>query len=137
MSIPRCAKCKKVLEDCGCDGPQGVLTTSLFASALSRLLDETGMFTRKEWARFFGVQPQLLEAWEQDEIFPRPDFLRVMLDLLNSAAGVPKAPLDEFQALMVKPLEEISPCGSSLKTKNLKEYLARDIRRAKRYGGLR
>lgn len=130
--MPRCAKCKKVLEDCGCDGPQGVLKPSVFSTALVGLLDGTDWFSRTEWAEFFGVPTNLLDAWEKDEVFPRADFLRILLDLLNNSAGIPKKPLDEFQALMVLPIEEISPCGPALQCKTLKEYLARDLRRAKR-----
>lgn len=125
--MTRCARCKKVLEDCGCDGPQGVLKQSRFSVAFAGLLDDTNWFSRKEWSAFLGVSTQVIDAWEKDEIFPRPEYVRILLDLLHNSAGIPKAPLDAFQALMLEPLEEVSPCGSSLKAKNLKEYLERKI----------
>lgn len=125
MLASRCAKCRKVLEDCGCDGPQGVLKPSLFSIALAGLLDDTNWFSRKEWSAFLGVSTQVIDAWEKDELFPRPEYVRILLDLLHNSADIPKAPLDAFEALMPKPFEEISPCGPSLKAKTLKEYLER------------
>jgi transcriptional regulator with XRE-family HTH domain len=95
---------------------------SEFAIALARLLDETGYFSRSEWARFLDVSESALSQWVNDRTIPRADLLRMILDALRAAKGVPAGPLEAFEQLMRKPAEEISPLGTRM-LPTVAEYL--------------
>lgn len=82
---------------------------SLFAGAVSGLLDKTDFFTRFDWVRLLGVSESALSQWTKDKAVPRPEHLRVILDLLRTSAGIPQAPLEEFDRVAALPAAEVSP----------------------------
>jgi hypothetical protein len=97
---------------------------SRLALALQQLLDETGLFTRAEWAAFLGVSGPALSQWTNDRTVPRPDLLRMVIDLLRTRGG-PAAgeALMALEGLMDEPSAEISPNGRRLGA-TLRDYLA-------------
>jgi hypothetical protein len=97
---------------------------SPFALALKGLLDDTTRFIRADWAIFFGVKSSTLELWVTDQAIPRPDMLRMMLDLLQHSSGVPAGPLQAFDALKDRLATSISPLGVFMEP-TLSEYLLR------------
>jgi transcriptional regulator with XRE-family HTH domain/energy-coupling factor transporter ATP-binding protein EcfA2 len=97
---------------------------SAFATGLQRLLDETGRFTRAEWARYLGVSTSALSQWVNDKTVPRADLLRIILDVLRRSAGVPSEPMAAFEDLMEQPAEEITPLGTRM-APSVAEYLKR------------
>jgi transcriptional regulator with XRE-family HTH domain len=99
---------------------------SQFATALERLLDKTGLFTRDEWAQFLGISAPAISQWTNDHTIPEPDRLNMILSVLRESDGVPKEILDEFDQLALKPSLEISPHGDRLDS-TLKEYMLRPL----------
>lgn len=95
---------------------------SLFAQRLARLFDETGVFTRADWARVLGTEIEMLEDWTSDRGMPRPDLIAGVLDVLNNTDGAPMEPMLAFEELYELPAKEISP-HSAIMGPNLKSYL--------------
>src|SRR5262245_8795897 len=60
---------------------------SPFATALARLLDDTSLLTRQQWAELLDVSPAAISQWVNDKTIPRPEVLRMVIDVLeeNSA----------------------------------------------------
>jgi hypothetical protein len=98
--------------------------TSAFAEALKRLLDDTNFHSRSEWSSVLGVSAPALSQWVNDKTIPRPDLLRILLNLLRTRGGEDAGKhLEAFDALLDLPAESISPIGSRLGS-NLRSYLA-------------
>lgn len=89
---------------------------SLLALALVSLFDKTDYFSRKEWARFFGIEESVLNEWTTDKGIPHASCLNMSLDMLGERSEVPI----ELTALLTKPATEITPhleiLGSSLQS---------------------
>lgn len=98
---------------------------SPFALALTRLLDETGYFTRSEWAAFLGISTSAISQWVKDKTVPRADLLRMILNLLRSrAGGAATEPLAHFAAISLRPAQEISPLAGRI-APSIEAYLAK------------
>lgn len=98
-------------------------TTSIFARALQRLLDETEFYSRAEWSHFFGISEPALSQWVNDRTIPRANLLRMAIDLLETRGGVAAGEaLMAFKAIMDEPAEDISPIGARF-APNLQSYL--------------
>lgn len=96
---------------------------SLFAISLRRLLDSTNYYTRAEWARFLGVSTPAISQWVNDKTLPRPDLIRMIVDVLRKTACKETADIiSEFEGLGDLPSKEISPLGSRFEP-SLNEYL--------------
>src|SRR5207244_2263066 len=64
---------------------------SRFAEMLLRLIDETNLFTRAEWAEILDVSEAAISQWVNDKTLPRPELLRMIVDTVkrsNSADDV-------------------------------------------------
>lgn len=97
--------------------------SSVFARILVQLLDESGFYTRAEWGRFLGVSEPAISQWVNDRTLPRPDLLRMVIDLLKTRGGVAAADgLIALEAIMDEPADAISPLGGRLGP-TLRSYL--------------
>src|SRR5438067_7899875 len=109
---------------------------SEFAKILRRLLDETGIFNRKEWSDFLGITPSAISQWLHDETMPRPELLRMIVGLVKSSDGVPRDVLEDFESMASKPADQVLPPGRRLEG-SINAYLVspvlngfmRDLRR--------
>ena len=99
---------------------------SLFAGALARLLDDTGVYTRAEWAKCLRVPEQILADWVSDKGFPTYDRLRMILDIVQNTAGVSAQPAHDFEMLTLLPIAEVTPFASVI-GKNLDAYLGQTL----------
>lgn len=96
---------------------------SIFAVALQSLLDDTNYYSRTEWAKFLGISTPAISQWVNDKTLPRPDLIRMILDVLGATENKNTTIIvSNFQDLMDEPSENISPLGARLGF-SLKDYL--------------
>jgi hypothetical protein len=89
---------------------EGMSIRSPFAIALERLLDDTGLFSKREqWARILGVTPAAISQWVQDKTVPRPEVLRILISVIKSRTKIPRRFIEEFEQLAALPAAEASP----------------------------
>src|SRR5215469_12947933 len=67
---------------------------SPFATALARLLDDTNLLTRQQWAELLDVSPAAISQWVNDKTIPRPEVLRMVIDALEENSVLPPQKLD-------------------------------------------
>src|SRR5215510_3181024 len=100
---------------------------SPFATALARLLDETKLLTRQQWAELLDVSPAAISQWVNDKTIPRPEVLRMVIDALEENcspapangqvadsphyenADLTSRMLGEFKEMTRRPSTEVSP----------------------------
>lgn len=100
---------------------------SPFAVVLTRLLDETKFYTRFQWANFLGTTTALIVHWANDEALPRPDQLRMILDLLTVRGGKPAAPvIAAFEEIAQQPATAVSPLGAGM-APTVRHYMTRTL----------
>ncbi len=93
-----------------------------FAASLRRLLDETGIFDRREWSRFLNVSGAAISQWLTDKTIPRPETLRMIVELVRSNKNAPREPLQQFDAMSANPSLEVSPHGRRM-GESVRSYL--------------
>ena len=78
-----------------------------FGQILEKLLDESELFSREEWADFLGlgVPTSTINDWVQNQSFPTPACLFVMADVLKGS-DVPEATLILLAELMSSPMNK-------------------------------
>lgn len=82
-----------------------------FALLLRRLLDETDIFSRSQWAEFLNVSEAAISQWVTDKTVPRAELLRMIVELIRSVDDAPHEPLREFEKMAAKPSGIVSPNG--------------------------
>ena len=95
---------------------------SEFAASLRRLLDETGIFSRREWSRFLNVSKAAISQWITDNTVPRPETLRMIVELVRSIKDAPPEPLQQFDAMSANPSVDVSPHGKRM-GESVRSYL--------------
>ena len=100
--------------------------TSEFAQLLRRLLDDTGIFNRSEWAEFLSVSTAAISQWVNDNTVPRPELLRMIVDLVRSVDNAPQGLLQEFETMAARPSEVVSPNGKRF-GESVSAYLVRPL----------
>lgn len=81
-----------------------------FSEALRRLLDDTQLFDRGEWATYLGVKKDRIEKWLADAELPRVGHLGLILTTIENS-DVPPGPLLDFTIMAGRPAREVSPHG--------------------------
>jgi hypothetical protein len=81
---------------------------SLFAITLQRLLDETGVFNRTDWAKFLGVTEEAIGKWLSDELVPRADLLHMLYSCAARAAPHHDA-IDRFEEMASSSSAAVTP----------------------------
>ena len=99
---------------------------SIFAKALANLLDNTNLFTRREWAKFAGVTEDKIEGWLKDEDIPRPYTLSLITLCLKNCSDVNQSPVIEFEKISELRSTLVSPYGDRM-LPTIKEYYSRPI----------
>ncbi len=102
---------------------------SEFAMALRSLLDETGVYTRSEWAEILNVTESAISQWVNDDTLPRAETLRRIVGTLDEDTRVADSVLEAFEVVARKPLSKISPHGPKT-APTLEHYMARPSRAA-------
>ncbi len=99
-----------------------------FANALRHLLDGTGIYSRAEWAELLGVSPPAISQWLNDVTLPRPEILRMIVDVINESDHAPEAAsfVRRFKRMAMKPGHQVSPHGERL-GKSANHYIIRPI----------
>lgn len=87
---------------------------SPFAKAVESLLDDTRLFSREAWAYVLHTTVDTLSAWTTDELLPRGEALRQLLDILDKVDGIPKEPLAQFDTIKNLPATDVSPLGKRM-----------------------
>jgi transcriptional regulator with XRE-family HTH domain len=87
---------------------------SLFARSLSRMLQESGLYTLVQWGEILGVSQSAISQWLSDKTLPRPEPLRMIRSVLEDHAGVPIDIFADFEELLDRPATEISQHGSKM-----------------------
>jgi GAF domain-containing protein len=72
------------------------------------LLDQTGLFTRKQWASFLGVSEAAISQWLHDKTLPRHEILRLIVGVLSESDGVPSDVLNHFWDVATRPASEVT-----------------------------
>ena len=103
-----------------------LINSSPFAALLRRSLDESGRFTRTEWARFLTIPEEALEAWVNDQRLPSSHHLRIIFDCLELAKDVSPVYVAELRELAKRPANEVTPFAS-ITGATLAAYLAEDL----------
>jgi len=81
---------------------------SLFAITLQKLLDETNVFNRADWARFLGVPEASIEKWLLDELVPRADLLHMLYSCVARSAPLHEA-VDRFEEMASSSAAVVTP----------------------------
>jgi hypothetical protein len=82
---------------------------SRFASLLRRLLDESGIFNRSEWASYLRISEPAISQWLNDHTLPKAEHLRKIIWTCRNKDHVPTCLIDEYEELLEIPSTEISP----------------------------
>jgi hypothetical protein len=86
-----------------------------FARVLRGLLDETGVFSRDEWARVLVVSPAAISQWVNDHTIPRASLLRSILDVVKRHCGDRHPALLKFFDTARRPADAVSPHGTRMR----------------------
>ena len=86
---------------------------SPFAAALVRLLDDTNLMTRQQWAELLDVSPAAISQWVNDKTIPRPEVLRMIIDALEENTKM-SPHVGEFREISRRPSAEVSPNGDRM-----------------------
>lgn len=97
-----------------------------FASALKGLLDDTGLFERREWAKVLGVKVAAIEDWLAERSIPRSSQLNMLVTVLEHSSGIPPEPLHVFAQMAALRATLVSPFGSRM-LPTVGEYMKRPI----------
>src|SRR6516165_1399818 len=87
---------------------------SPFAAALVRLIDDTELMTRQQWAELLDVSPAAISQWVNDKTIPRPEVLRMIIDALEEDPDLAARVLGEFKEISRRPSAEVSPNGDRM-----------------------
>ena len=87
------------------------------ASCLKAIFDETGIYSRKEWAIFLFVSEATLSQWTKGDTAPRPDHLHNLVEELKKYEHQDKVTtvLERFYVMADMPIEKVVKDPKSLK----------------------
>ena len=89
---------------------------SWFANSLRRLMDETNLFSRDEWATVVGISTDEIAQWLDDKAIPRPEHLFVIFDAVKTSDAT-KTRLEhfaDFGRMSELSADHVSPLGSQM-----------------------
>jgi hypothetical protein len=100
---------------------------SRFGSMLRKLLDDTSVLRRAEWAQILGVSEAAISQWVNDQVLPRPENLRAIYTTLFADRRVADEILEAFNALAGEPASQLSPHGDRM-SPTVAHYMLRPLR---------
>src|ERR1043166_9186395 len=95
---------------------------SKLATILVKMIDETKILRRDEWASILCVTPSAISQWLNDKALPRAEVMRSILSLLKEHDRIKPELLEEFNSLILIAAREVSPLFRS-RIRTLFEYL--------------
>jgi GAF domain-containing protein/predicted DNA-binding transcriptional regulator AlpA len=108
-----------------------VKSQSPFAMALAAILDDTQIFTRRQWAEFLDISESAISQWVTDKTLPRPEHLRKIVRFLQDSDGVPPELLFGFSEVCALPARQVSPLSARLgEDRTFDQYMLRPLRNA-------
>lgn len=100
------------------------MAKSLFASALQNILDNTGLYTRKEWANFLLVPVREIDKWIEDRELPQPFQLNLILDFLKLSNVIDKDKyISKLIDVLKSPVKLVTPLYLQIDNKTLLDYI--------------
>lgn len=111
-------------------------TRSEFSAALEGVFDLTGAFTRAQWASILNVPQDEIARWLKDSelAFPSPETLRRVLriarEIRDSLPSDARRLVDDFIALLRRPVGEIARHAPWNRAKTLEHYMVSATRKA-------
>ena len=103
------------------------MTPNLFSKAIERLLDETELFSRREWANLLDVSVPEIERWLKEESLPRSDHLCMLWSFIELHLGdIPEGPISFFKEIANYPAEKVSAFGEQMMP-NVWEYMQKPV----------
>lgn len=84
---------------------------TLFADRLRDILDRTELHTRDEWAHLLDVSPAAISQWVNGKTIPRPEYIRMIVGVLEDLTGIDQKYLDAFKEMARRPATEVSRHG--------------------------
>ena len=106
--------------------PSSTDTPSPFAACLRRMLDETKLFTRKEWAKFLDYPESRIADWIAGKRIPKPGQLWMIEQVLRESSSVSVDILQEFTAMTERPARETCPAHAQWVGRTFADYLMRE-----------
>src|ERR1043166_8242176 len=103
---------------------KGKKERSIFATALTGLLDETELFERADWADLLGVSESAISQWVTDKTIPHADHLYVIFATLKGSDIPSEEPLNYFRQIAQLQATEVSPNGRRM-LPNVWAYMTR------------
>lgn len=82
---------------------------SIFSKALKGLLDDTEVFTRKDWATVLALEETEIMSWVLDKALPTPETLRSIVHVVKTLDDVKEDPLRKWTAIVERPSREVTP----------------------------
>lgn len=99
-----------------------------FGKALTDLLDETGVFTRAQWASYLYVSTSAISQWVNGKTVPRPDYLvSIISHLERYKKAEVQEKLDNFYLIADLPVGEVMPAellGRNSGMHTISDYLS-------------
>jgi hypothetical protein len=99
---------------------------SLFANALTHLLDDTDLFDRADWADVLSVSTAAISQWVNDKTIPQPDYLYTIYEMVKGSDLPSEEPLINFREIAKLPAYEVSPHGRRM-LPNIWSYMTRPV----------
>jgi hypothetical protein len=103
-----------------------VTKRSPFAEALRAALDQSGTFSRQEWAEVLQVSKPAISQWVNDHTLPEPENLRSIVEVVKSADGTPPEVVERLEAALQAPAAQVSPHGLRA-GRSFADYAARPL----------
>ena len=100
---------------------------SVFATSIRDLLEQSGSFSRKDWAEILRVSPSAISQWLGDYTVPRASTLRSLVDVAKRYCSA--TALDAFDRIAREPAETVSPFGDRM-APTVAHYMVEPIREA-------
>ena len=100
---------------------------SPFAEALEGLIDDTRLYSRREWAKLLGIKEPAISQWLSEETIPRASNLNLIFVTVERASDAEKAPLEAFRRMAQRPATEVSPKNGRRMLPNVWAYMKRPI----------
>lgn len=99
---------------------------SLFSKALRMMLDDTGLYTRNEWAEILGVKEEVIEEWISSDGLPTPENLRSIRRVVHEHDRTPPPILSHWEEMAKEHGSKVHPYGQRF-GRSVAHYMVKPI----------